>query len=160
MKKKALTLTELLIIVALLGLSISFISALFFGSCSGGPLFTNPYMSSESRIVIVSKEMVGKTEGGGTFYNIYGYVLSGESGYASDDGFESFEISDSYLDGNLRSRDIYNQLQVKQIYDCTFRGERNGYYSSFRKVTGATYVPVDQLNVSESKLWNACPSCQ
>ena len=141
-KLRGFTLIELVIVVALVSVVGIGTMAALGGGCIGCS-----FTSTASRIQVISKEMAGQGSDGSVF-NIYAYILSGDGADVSDcepDEFsdrecskESLEIGDSWLDGSLTARDVYNDLTAGRSYEVALRGYRSGWRSSFRRISKIT----------------------
>lgn len=143
MRRRGFTLVELVVGIAILLLIISLALSScgwIAGGCSGGQgsLLVNPWHDSQAKIqVIRSYAMSATDEVSGNVYRIFAKVLEDSDG---NTGEETFEVRDSYLDGNMMSADLFGKLVDNGIFIVDCRGERSGVRSSFRGITAVEKV--------------------
>ncbi len=147
-RRKAFTVIELIICVGL----VLFVGAVitggvlaykYFSGTSSEVRFVNPLHAAEVTI----KPLVGyfaRDEGVST-YRVYARVVKdSDNDLLSPDFCETFEISDSLLDNNYRSADIFGSMlaNLNEPFEITTRGERSGIAGggSFRQITSAEYT--------------------
>lgn len=147
MKRKAFTLTELILVVLILITVTSFAltgaSCLMSGGSDQGSLLVNPLHKSTVLIRVV-KSYVAIKEGTHVF-RIFAQVLEDSDGDFNLEG-ESFQITDSWMDGEKKSADIFGRMQDKHTYRVQCRGERSGTISSFRAIVSAEHIAAPEKN--------------
>lgn len=115
-KRSAFTLIELLVVFAILGILLVIFGRL---TCSGFGAF------EKSTDVITVNDKYPLSSESGTSYRIETTTTEGD---------EVFEISDSFLDGQFLSADLYAKLKRDHQYAVRCRGYRSGRWSSFRVI--------------------------
>lgn len=147
MRKRGFTLIELIIVfvVILVGGSILVIGGCWaIRGCTGqlsDNLIVNPYHSSTAQIKVLGAYF-GSTDAGNLYRVVGGLVQDSDGGT----GTETFEVSDSFIDGNFRTADLFGELLLavgtEQVFQMELRGERSGISGggSFRQIHSITRV--------------------
>lgn len=115
------------------------------GAQLGDNLIVNPLHSSSARIKVLTTYFASNETR--NIYRVYATVIE-DSDYATpcESGVcpnETFEIEDSFIDGNYRTADIFGELktseQTGKIFAIEMRGERSGISGtgSFRQIHSA-----------------------
>ena len=111
------------------------------GAQVGDNLIVNPFHTSTAQIT-VGGTYFGATDAG-NLYRVVGNLVQDSDGGS---GAETFEISDSFIDGNYRSADLFAELHIAvgtaQVFEVELRGERSGISGggSFRQIRSVTQI--------------------
>jgi len=143
MKRNAFTLIELIIAVVVLlvvgGVLLKGCAWITAGGSGQGSLIVNPYHNSTAKIQVIRSYAIGAAdEISGNVYRIYAKVLEDSDGNVGNE--ETFEVRDSWLDGNMSSADLFGKMVDNGIFNVKCRGERSGVASAFRGITGVETV--------------------
>lgn len=151
-KRNGFTLVELVIIMAVLGLLSVGGCWVFRGAAAqvSDNLIVNPFHSSTAKIQVLTTYF--GSNGSGNIYRVYAKVVADSDAGAcieEECPHETFEIEDSFIDGNYRTADIFGELksseQTKRVFEVELRGERSGVSGtgSFRQIHSAVEVVVE-----------------
>lgn len=149
-RRKGLTLIEL-IIAAVIGIVALTVlvggGSWLFSGCRAqvsDNMVINPLHTSTAQIT-VRGTYFGATDGG-NLYRVVGNVVQDSDGGS---GTETFEVSDSFIDGNYRTADQFAELHVAagtpQVFEIELRGERSGVSGggSFRQIRSVTAIGAE-----------------
>lgn len=157
--RRGFTLIELIIVLFIVGivLTVLFIGASWlFSGCTAqmsDNLIVNPLHTSHATIKVRTTYAIGSELG--NIYRVYGEVMEDSDGEPCETGeehtliecpSETFEISDSFIDGNYRSADLFGELrsheQTGDMFRVELRGERSGVAGggSFRQIRSVSRV--------------------
>lgn len=135
--------TELIVVVVILGVLVGggCLACRGCGAQLSDNLIVNPFHSSTAKIQVLTTYFASNELG--NIYRVYANVVEDTDGGS---GPETFEIEDSFIDGNYRTADIFGELrsqeQTGRIFEVELRGERSGISGagSFRQIHGAVEV--------------------
>ena len=111
-------------------------------------LIVNPLHSSSAKIQVLTTYFASNSAR--NIYRVYANVVEDSDGGS---GHETFEIEDSFIDGNYRTADIFGELRSNEksgrIFEVRLRGERSGVVGgggkgSFRQIHGATMLEQEK----------------
>lgn len=146
--RRGFTLIELIIVVVILfilGGALLSGGSCIMGGCSTtdqGSLLVNPYHNSTVVFKVLKSYSMASPDGLGNIYRVFAQIIQDSDGNAG--GEETFEIRDSWLDGNMMSADLFGRLQDQHIYEVKCRGERSGVMSSFRGIVSLEHVAAPE----------------
>lgn len=154
MSRKGFTIVELIIVIVIGAILLTIVvggGSWLFSGCSaqvGDNLIVNSFHNSTAQIT-VRGTYFGATEVG-NLYRVVATVIK-DSDYATpcESGVcptETFEVSDSFIDGNFRTADLFGELHIAvgtlQVFEIELRGERSGVSGggSFRQIRSVTAI--------------------
>lgn len=119
------------------------------GAVVNDNIIVNPFHSSTAKIQVLTTYVFGLGETSKR-YRVYATVME-DSDYATpcESGVcpnETFEIEDSFIDGNYRTADLFGELrsseQTGKVFEIEMRGERSGISGTgkFRQIHSVTMV--------------------
>lgn len=146
MSRRGFTLVELIVVLAIVGIVLTAGSWVLSGCGAqlGDNLIVNPFHTSTAQIT-VKGTYFGATEIG-NLYRVVGNVIRDSDGEVIGSGTETFEVSDSFIDGNYRTADLFAELHIavgtSQVFEIELRGERSGISGggSFRQIRSVTAI--------------------
>ena len=126
--RKAFTLIEVLVVVAIMALLL----AVALGGV--GKIFVGGDYFEERTATIKVLKLYPIAKDTGTSYRCYAEVLDNPSGDEHLTAKTTFEISDSFLKGQVLSADLFGELREGEVFSITYYGVRSGVLSEFPKI--------------------------
>lgn len=123
------------------------------GAVVNDNLIVNPLHSSTAKIQVLTGYFASNELG--NIYRIYAKVVEDTDAGVCETGkehsfikcpHETFEIEDSFIDGNYRTADLFGELksseQTGKVFEIEMRGERSGISGTgkFRQIHSVTTV--------------------
>lgn len=152
LKRRAFTVGNL--VVAIVPLLIIFVLANWIArGCSSqlsDNIIVNPLHFSTAKIQVLTTYFASNELG--NVYRVYASVVWDSDAFGRDGEEpprETFEIEDSFIDGNYRTADLFGELrtaeQTGKIFEIELRGERSGISGtgSFRQIHSVTVVEAE-----------------
>lgn len=153
MKRNAVTLIEVILVVVILGFLLGGATCVLRGTAAqlSDNLIVNPYHNSTAKIKVLTTYFGtrGNSNISRNIYRVYAQVIwdsdvSPSEPLLDNPPCETFEVNDSFLDGNYRSSDIFGELKANEgsVFDVKLQGERSGIsgQGTYRSITSATMV--------------------
>jgi len=157
MKREGFTLVEVIVGVIVI-VFVTVLAGWVFRGCGAQAtdnLIVNPLHSSTAKIQVLTTYFASNPDK--NIYRVYGKVVedtdaitcgTGEEHTLIECPQETFEIEDSFIDGNYRTADLFGELrtaeQTERIFEINLRGERSGVSGtgSFRQIHSVTPIPL------------------
>jgi len=129
--RKAFTLIELLVVLFILGIVAAIGISVICGGVAG--LASGGYFEERAATIEVIRLYPIASESG-TSYRCYAKVLSNPSGDENLGEETTFEITDSFMKGQLKSADLCGKLREGEVFEVVYYGVRVGWASQFPKI--------------------------